>query len=203
MAHIWQALCGLVIVCSVDAAGTAAGTLTGRVTDGQAGLRNAVVWVEPEGPLPTFPPPVQHAEMAQVNLAFVPRVLPILVGTTVDFPNRDTVYHSIFSFSRQQRFEIGLYPPGEHRTVTFERVGLVKLFCNIHDQMFGAILVLPTPYFSASTDDGSFTIADIPAGASTVQVWHDRLRGPPQGVSITADGTTRLTVVLQPNRRGD
>jgi hypothetical protein len=163
-----------------------------------------VVWVEPGGPLPIFPPPpVQHAEMAQVNLAFVPRVLPILVGITVDFPNRDTVYHSICSFARQQRFEIGLYPPGEHRTVTFERVGLVKLFCNIHDQMFGAILVLPTPYFSASTDDGSFTIDEIPAGAYTVQVWHERLRGSTQRVFITADGTARLTVVLRPHRRGN
>jgi hypothetical protein len=153
--------------------------------------------------MPTFPPPVQHAEMAQVTLAFTPRVLPVLVGTTVDFPNRDTVYHSIFSFSRQQRFEIGLYPPGESRTVTFDKVGLSKLFCNIHDQMFGAILVLPTPYFSASASDGSFTIADVPAGTYIVQVWHERLHVPPQRLSVAEGGATRLTLVLQPNRRSE
>lgn len=203
MVHRWQTLsCIVSLFASLSAISATAGTLAGDVTDGRAGLRDAVVWVEPEGSLPPFPPPEQPAEMAQANLAFVPRVLPILVGTTVDFPNRDTVYHSIFSLSRQQRFEIGLYPPGAHRTVTFDTVGLVKLFCNIHDQMFGAILVLPTPYFSTSTDDGAFTIANIPAGAYTVQVWHERFHRPPRRVVVTASGTTRVTLVVQPNRRG-
>jgi hypothetical protein len=140
--------------------------------------------------------------MAQVNLAFVPRVLPVLVGTTVDFPNRDTVYHSVFSFSRRQRFEIGLYKPGESRSVTFDRTGLVKLFCNIHDQMFGAILVLPTPYFSTTTADGTFSIAAVPAGDFTVKVWHERLQGSPQTVSVPASGTVELTFTLQAKRRG-
>jgi hypothetical protein len=106
--------------------------------------------------------------MAQAHLAFVPRVLPVLMGTTVAFPNRDTVYHSVFSFARQQRFEIGLYPPGESRLVTLDKPGLVKVFCNIHDQMFGAILVLPTPYFSTSTAQGTFTLSHVPAGDYTV-----------------------------------
>ncbi len=177
---------------------TAAGTLTGRVTDatGETGLANAVVWAEPIGTIPRFPPPKQHAEMAQVNLAFVPRILPILVGTTVDFPNRDTVYHSVFSFSRRQRFEIGLYPPGQSRAVTFDKVGLVKVFCNIHDQMFGAILVLPTPYFSTTVANGRFTIPGIPAGDYTVHVWHERFQEYAQAVTLT-EGTTTLTFSLQ------
>ena len=178
-----------------------AGALTGRVTDatGQIGLTNAVVWAEPMGAIPQFPPPKQHAAMAQVNLAFVPRILPILVGTTVDFPNRDTVYHSVFSFSRRQRFEIGLYPPGQSRAVTFDKVGLVKVFCNIHDQMFGAILVLPTPYFSISVANGRFTIPGIPAGDYTVHAWHERFREYSQAVSLT-EGATTLTFSLP--RRG-
>ncbi len=193
----------VLILLSLGAYSANAGTLTGKVTTAveDAKIKDAVVWTEPIGPMPTFPPPTQPAKMAQVNLAFTPRVLPVLVGTTVDFPNRDKVYHSIFSFSRRQRFEIGLYKPGMNRSVTFDKIGPVKLFCNIHDQMFGSILVLPTPYFSLTTADGVFTIPDILAGDYTVQVWHERLQGTPQTVSMTAEGTAELSFALQPKRR--
>lgn len=195
---LWYTL----LIWGLPLAWSAATTVTGRVTDGQAGLRNTVVWLEPQGALPTFPPPQQHAEMAQVNLAFTPRVLPILVGTTVDFPNRDTVYHSIFSFSRQQRLDIGLYPPGEQRTVTFDKPGLVKLFCNIHDHMFGAILVLPTPYFTISTADGSFTILAVPPGVYTVHVWHEQWQMSPRTLTVGEEATSGVTLVLHPQRSG-
>lgn len=194
------------ILLSLGAARASAGTLTGMVTDpsGQSGLKDAVVWAKPIGPMPTFAPPTQHAEMVQANLAFVPRVLPVLVGTTVDFPNRDTVYHSIYSFARQQRFEIGLYKPGESRAVTFHQLGVVKLFCNIHDNMFGTILVVSTPYFSTTNHEGAFTIPDIPAGDYTVQIWHHRLEGRSQTVSVTAGGTAERTFVLhaKPRNKG-
>jgi plastocyanin len=142
---------------------TQAGTITGAVRHAteHTAISNAVVWAEPVGAMPVFPAPVQPAEMAQVHLTFVPRVLPVLVGTTVVFPNRDTVYHSVFSLTRHQRFEIGLYPPGESRSVTLDKPGLVKVFCSIHDQMFGAILALPTPYFSTSTAQGTFTLSHV------------------------------------------
>ena len=151
--------------------------------------------------MPTFPAPAQPAQMAQAHLAFVPRVLPVLVGTTVAFPNRDTVYHSVFSFARQQRFEIGLYPPGESRLVTLDKPGLVKVFCNIHDQMFGAILVLPTPYFSTSTAQGTFTLSHVPTGDYTVQVWHERLYGESQSIRVADQGTTTIPLILGPKRR--
>lgn len=145
-----------------------------------------------------FCPPKLHAEMAQINLAFTPLVLPVLVGTTVDFPNRDKVYHSVFSFSRQQRFEIGLYPPGMSRSVTFDRVGQVKLFCNIHDHMYATILVLPTPYFNLTDADDTFTITGVPAGDYTVNVWHERLQGTPQTVSVQDDDMADLAFSLRP-----
>jgi plastocyanin len=181
------------------------GSITGQVLHASehTAIAEAVVWAEPVGTMPTFPPPAQPAEMAQAHLAFVPRVLPVLVGTTVAFPNRDTVYHSVFSFARNQRFEIGLYPPGESRAITLDRPGLVKVFCNIHDQMFGAILVLPTPYFSTSTVQGTFTLPPIPAGDYTLPVWHERLHGTPQPISDTAGGTTPVTLALQPKRRDE
>ena len=180
-----------------------AGILSGTVTDatGQSRIKDAVVWAEPTGPMPTFSAPVQHAEMAQINLAFAPLVLPVLVGTTVEFPNRDKVYHSVFSFSRLQRFEFGLYKPGEQRAETFRKVGVIKLFCNIHDCMHGAIVVLPTPYFSTTRADGAFSIAATPAGDYTVQVWHGRLQGDPHTVSVPATGTVELTFPLRSKRR--
>jgi plastocyanin len=198
---LWCAL----VLGQLGAASAATGTIAGQLTHSmaQTAMNDVVVWAEPVGGLTMLPPPAQPAEMAQVHLAFTPRVLPVLVGTTVDFPNRDTVYHSVFSFARQQRFEIGLYPPGESRSVTFDTPGLVKVFCNIHDQMFGAILVLPTPYFSTSTPEGSFRLAHVPAGTYTVQVWHERLQGTPHTVTVTAGSTTTLALVLQPRRRAE
>lgn len=194
-----------VLLLSLSAARATPGTITGQVTHAtdHTAIPDAVVWAEPVGAMPTFPPPAQSAEMAQVHLAFVPRVLPVLVGTTVEFPNRDTVYHSVFSFTRQQRFEIGLYPPGESRAVTLDKPGLVKVFCNIHDQMFGAILVLPTPYFRTTTAQGLFTLPQVPAGEYTVQVWHERLHGASQTVTVTASGTTTVPLALRPTRQGE
>jgi plastocyanin len=197
--YVQQTLWFFMILLHTTSAVTVAATLAGTVTDaGQSSVKDAVVWAESTGPIASFPPPQQHAEMAQVNLAFTPPVLPVLVGTTVDFPNRDNVYHSVFSFSRRQRFEIGLYPPGMSRSVTFDRVGQVKLFCNIHDHMYGAILVLPTPYFSITAAEGAFTIIGVPAGDYTVNVWHERLQGTPQTVSVKDDDTADLAFSLRP-----
>jgi plastocyanin len=110
--------CGALVSCSVSVWPVPRrGTITGQVTHAteHIAVQDAVVWAEPVGAMPTFPLPAQPVEMAQVHLAFIPRMLPVLVGTTVEFPNRNTVYHSVFSFTRQQRFEIGLYPLGESR----------------------------------------------------------------------------------------
>jgi plastocyanin len=85
--------------------------------------------------------------------------------------------------------------------VTFDKVGLIKLFCNIHSQMFGAILVLPTTYFSTTAADGTFTIPEVPAGDYTVKIWHELQRGAPQTASVTAGGTVELAFTLQPKRR--
>jgi hypothetical protein len=81
--------------------------------------------------------------------------------------------------------------------------GLVKVFCNIHDQMFGAILVLPTSYFSTSTVQGTVALPHIPAGDYTIQVWHERLHGAPQTITVTAGGMATVTLALQPQRRGE
>lgn len=115
-----------------------------------------------------------HATMAQRNKAFQPHVLAIQVGTTVNFPNYDPIYHNAFSNYDGQVFDVSLYPPGTSRSVLFRRAGIVRVFCNIHSAMSAVIVVLPTPYFANTGADGAFEIANVPPGTYTLHVFHER-----------------------------
>jgi plastocyanin len=114
-----------------------------------------------------------HAELAQKNLDFVPRLLPVRVGTTVEFPNMDDTYHSIFSFSKPKRFDLGRYRKDEHPvpSVVFDQPGAVILHCDIHEHMRAIILVLETPYFERTDAAGNFRIANLPSGHYTLKAW--------------------------------
>jgi len=100
--------------------------------------------------------PEKHAVMLQKNKMFVPHILPVVAGTTIDFPNEDPIYHNAFSSYSGQIFDVGLYPPGTSRSVRFLRRGIVRVFCNIHPSMSAIILVLTTRYFAVTPHDGSF-----------------------------------------------
>ena len=115
-----------------------------------------------------------HATMLQTNKTFSPHVLPVTVGTTVDFPNADPIFHSAFSSYNGQIFDVGLYPPGTSRSVRFTREGIVRVFCNIHSSMSAIIVVLGTPYFAMTKRDGSFTIPDVPPGEYQLRAFHER-----------------------------
>jgi plastocyanin len=115
-----------------------------------------------------------RARMIQKNKTFIPHVLAIEVGATVDFPNYDPIYHNAFSNYDGQIFDIGLYAPGTSRSVIFRRQGVVRVFCNIHSAMSAVIVVLPTPYFATTGRDGGFEIADVPAGRYTLRLFHER-----------------------------
>ena len=117
--------------------------------------------------------PAKHAAMIQKNKMFSPHVLPIVEGTTVDFPNFDPIFHNAFSSYNGQIFDVGLYPPGSSRSVRFTKTGVVRVFCNIHPTMSAIILVLATPYFKATAKDGSFAL-DVPPGAYDLNVFHER-----------------------------
>jgi len=115
-----------------------------------------------------------HFTILQKNKSFSPHVLAIPVGSIVDFPNADPIFHNAFSSYSGQVFDIGLYPPGSTRSVRFTRAGVVRVFCNIHSSMSAMIAVLATPYFAITRRDGSFEIPDVAAGEYDLSVLHER-----------------------------
>ena len=114
-------------------------------------------------------------ELEQVDKEFVPKVKPIFVGSTVAFPNRDSVRHHVYSFSPAKRFELPLYAGVPAQPVMFDTPGVVVLGCNIHDWMIGYVYVSESPWFAKTGADGKALIADLPARAYTVRVWHSQL----------------------------
>jgi plastocyanin len=117
--------------------------------------------------------PSKHAVMLQKNKMFTPHIMPVVAGTTIDFPNGDPIFHSAFSTYGGQIFDLGLYAPGTSKSVRFRRSGIVRVFCNIHPSMSAIVLVLPTPYFVVTQRDGSFRL-DVPAGSYDLDVFHER-----------------------------
>jgi plastocyanin len=130
--------------------------------------------------------------MDQRELTFVPHVLPILVGSTVEFPNSDPVYHNVFSFSKSKTFDLGRYPTGRSKAITFNKPGLVKVYCDMHSQMNAFILVLANPYFTLTDAQGNYWIRDIPAGTYKVKVWFARLPEKTATITIRAGETATL-----------
>jgi plastocyanin len=116
-----------------------------------------------------------HETIEQEGEAFFPRVLAVTQGSTVDFPNGDPVFHNVFSLSSAASFDLGRYPMGRSRSVTFSKPGLVKVYCHLHSQMSASILVLDHPYFTTPSPDGRFTLANVPAGTYTLAGWHERV----------------------------
>jgi plastocyanin len=128
-----------------------------------------VAWLEPASGAAVLPAS-RHAEMLQKNKTFTPHVLAITVGTTVDFPNRDFIFHNAFSNYNGETFDIGLYPPRTTKSTVFSRAGVVRVFCNIHPTMSAVIVVLKSPYFHS----GAFQISNVPPGSYRLRVFHER-----------------------------
>jgi plastocyanin len=129
----------------------------------------SVVWVDN---IPgDIPAPKTHAILNQTNMRFVPRILTILVGTTVDFPNSDPFVHNVFSISPAKRFNLGLYSKERVPSVTFDKPGVVSVFCNVHLEMSAYIIVLKNVFFAIPGSDGAFIIRNVPPGRRTVRYW--------------------------------
>lgn len=143
--------------------------------------------------------PKKHAVVDQRDKQFVPYVTAVQVGTPVIFPNSDNIRHHVYSFSPAKKFELPLYSGVPAEPVVFDKAGFVTLGCNIHDWMIAYVAVLPTPYFQVTRQDGHAVLKDLPAGQSTVQVWHPALKGQPEALAQRVDvgsGTKSLLFTL-------
>ena len=148
--------------------------------------RNAVIWLESADK----PGPAATVVLDQRNLTFLPHVLAVRVGTTVEFPNNDKVFHNVFSFRDGKKFDLGMYPKGMSKRIVFDRPGLSRLFCNIHPNMAAYVMAVDTPYFAVSNERGTFSIAGVPPGTYTYHAW--RPGGQPLTGSIAVDDSRAL-----------
>lgn len=142
---------------------------------GQAALPNrrpavhAVVTLE--GAIKALP--MTKAVIDQREKIFSPHVSVVTVGTTVEFPNNDTVFHNVFAYYNAKKFDLGMYPRGATKRVTFEKPGLVAVLCNVHSEMSAYIMVVETPYHAVTDKQGRFRIGSVPPGSYTLRVWHE------------------------------
>lgn len=174
---------------AASAAATARGTITGKVTaPGLPSAGNVLVYV---ASVPgQFPPPAA-VQMDQRSLAFEPHVLPVVVGTTVNFMNDDDVQHSVFTPSPAgDLFNLGTWPKGQSRSYTFTKMGKVELLCNVHHEMKGYILVLQNSFFALTDSAGRYHIENLPPGNYQLKVWHERAGAAPAPVQVSAGTVT-------------
>jgi plastocyanin len=157
-------------------------------------IKNVVVYLKNAhygGPLPTA-----RYEIRQESESFVPRVLAITRGSTVDFPNADPFFHNVFSLSSVATFDLGRYPSGKSQSWRFTKPGLVKVYCHIHSQMSASILVLDHPYYAVPEIDGVFTLPDVPPGAYTIAGWHERVGERAQAILVEAGRSVSVDLSL-------
>lgn len=174
----------------------AVGEISGRITDPAARLReNVVVYLEHvDG---TFPPPTEPAVVDQRGLHFHPSVLPILLGTEVEFLNHDSVNHNVYSPDHES-YNLGVWSRGEQRSQRFDHLGVYRQLCHLHPNMLMTILVLQNPYFSVSSADGRFRIQHVPEGAYVLKFWSKITGETERTLHVRADRPTRVSLRLHP-----
>lgn len=184
-------------VCLVS--GSYAGDIKGKVkAKGAKHSGDAVIYID-SIPGKKFETPKEHAKMDQKNLTFIPHVLPIVAGTTVDYLNSDDVLHNVFSPDKcADKFNLGTWPKGQIRSYTFKEPGCFSvMLCNVHPEMEAFILVLQNPYFSVSAKDGSYTIKDVPPGKYILKIWHEKLKGDSKEVTVPESGDVEVNFEIK------
>ncbi len=191
-----------VVVAVSAATPVAAGTLQGRVTvlekDGRRAqdTDQAVVWME--GPKARMRP--LGATVTMKSKAFVPRVTVVSVGGSVEFPNQDAIFHNVFSVSGSNRFDLQLYKKPKSASKVFEHPGVVRIYCNIHPQMSGFVLVRDNPFWARVGADGSYSIPDVPAGSWLLKGWHERSGESARTLQVPETGTASVSLTLDASK---
>ena len=173
------------------------GTINGTVKAKKAKyLRDTLVYIE--NVTNSFEPPQEHAVMDQKNMAFIPHILPLLKGTTVDFLNSDMVQHNVYSPDAvADNVNLGTWLKGDIRPFTFNKLGIASMRCNAHVDMLAYVLVLQNPYFARVNNDGSFSITNLPEGKYTVKLWHERYKAEDRQVEVKANTTSTIAFELK------
>jgi plastocyanin len=179
-------------------AGAAGGTIVGQILDGAGKpVRGAVAYVKSGVPdSAKFHAPAEPLVVDQRDKAFQPGVLPVLVGTTVDFRNDDPVMHNVYSRSTAKTFDLGTYSNKDKKATTFDTPGRVDIFCAIHTNMHAVVLVLKNPYFATTDARGHFEIQGVPAGPYSVAVWTDVAKEQEIAVDVSANGPAIVKATL-------
>lgn len=151
--------------------------------------KDVVVWLEGGSSMPSGR---RRIVLDQRNLQFNPRVLAVTVGTQVEMPNSDRVFHNVFSFHDGKRFDLGLYPVGTAKVVTFDKPGLSRIFCNIHPTMAAYVLVVDSGYLAVSDAHGQFVIARVPVGNYTYHAWRPGDQTTTGGVTVRTDARLEI-----------
>jgi plastocyanin len=159
-------------------------------------MKDFVVYVEGPFKEKPAPPTVPVSVITQKGANFTPHVLPVMVGTKVEWPNKDDILHNVFSDSDAKRFDLGLYKD-EIKTVSFDTKGRVDVFCSIHSKMHCIILVLDTPYFARTNEKGFYSITNVPPGTYQVRAWHERLPSQTQKVVVPENSREPVRLNIQ------
>ncbi|HEV8241783.1 MAG TPA: hypothetical protein VGS57_20640 [Thermoanaerobaculia bacterium] len=196
------ALLGGAVAAAREDTAQLSGTLV-LVQEGRAvtdGVDQAVVFFTPARKPKVATAGDDAPEMATVKKSFQPRLLVVPVGARVRFPNQDPILHNAFSVSGANAFDVGLYGKGPGKIVTFKEAGLVRVFCNVHQQMAGYVLVVDTPYSTAPDKNGGFSLTGLPAGPGTLSVWHERGEMLTQPVTLPSTTPVRLSLAVSKPR---
>jgi plastocyanin len=183
-----------VLVLLAAGAAAYAGTVSGKINGGKGA---AVVYIEAI-PGKTFPAPAKHIVMDQKSLLFQPHAIVVLVGSTVDFLNSDSVQHNIFwpsvAGNKKASHNMGTWPKGEIRSFKFDTPGTVPLLCNVHPEMSGFIVVAPTPHYAEADASGDYKIENVPDGSYTVTAWREGMKVQSKPVTLAGNATVDFTL---------
>jgi plastocyanin len=171
---------------------TPATTETGAEEHGPPVVRRQAVVYFAEAPAGTDPPAPMRARMSQQNETFVPHLLAVTTGSTVDFPNDDRTYHNVFSLSKTKRFDLGRYAAGRSKAVTFDKPGIIRVFCDIHSRMNAFILVFAHQFFAVTDEQGRYRIDKVPPGTYQVTAWYEGTAEESRQVTIPPGGAAEL-----------